>query len=116
MFADPALSKHLYQPTVGYIFAPDSTTTYTKFLTSRMLKEKFQLVNNAIQSRSNLQQHINGLNMRILFRLNGAPVFSLNLVDKQLEFFEGELENPVNYSKKIVHQLFQYFQFSFHCL
>lgn len=94
MFADPALSRRFHQPAVGYVSAPDSTTTYTKFLNSRRLKEKFQLVNDALQSRSDLQQKINGLNMRILFRLRGAPVFSINLADKRVEFAEGDLESP----------------------
>lgn len=94
MFADPALSRRFHQPAVGYVSAPDSTTTYTKFLNSRRLTEKFQVVNDAIQSRSDLQQKINGLNMRILFRLRGAPVFSINLADKRVEFAEGDLESP----------------------
>ena len=94
MFADPSLSRRFHQPAVGYVFAPDSTTTYTKLLNSRQLKDKFQRVNDAIQSRSDLQQKINGLNIQILFRLRGAPVFSINLADKRVEFAEGDLESP----------------------
>ena len=92
MFADRDLGRRLYGPAVGYVVAPNSTTMYKKFLNCQRVKERFQLVNEAIQSRKGLQTELNGLNMRILFRLRGAPVFSINLASNQVDLVEGELD------------------------
>ena len=92
MFADRDLGKRLYGPAVGYVAAPNSTTMYMKFLNCRRLKEKFQLINEAIESRKELQRELDGLNMRIVFRLRGAPAFSINLASNQIDLVEGELE------------------------
>lgn len=90
MFANRDLGRRLYEPAVGYVAAPNSTTTYMKYLNCRRLKEKFQLINKVIRSRKELQRELKGLNMHILFRLRGAPVFSINLASNQVDLVEGE--------------------------
>lgn len=93
MFADRDLGKRLYGPAVGYVAAPNSTTMYMKYLNCRRLKEKLQLINETIQSRKELQRELRGLNMHILFRLRGAPAFSINLVSNQVDLVEDELND-----------------------
>ena len=93
MFADPELDRRLYKPAVGYVFAPDSTTVYAKYLNSRRLKKTFVTINEALQSRHDLQNAIKGINMRIQFRLRGAPTFLITLSSNHVDFTEGESEN-----------------------
>lgn len=94
MFAEPELSKRLYRSAVGYVSAPDSTTVYIKYLKPRLLKEKFISINAALQSRADLQEEIKNLTLRMMFRLRGAPTFSVVLSSNQVDFIEGNLENP----------------------
>jgi predicted N-acetyltransferase YhbS len=93
MFADPEIHRNLYRPAVGYVFAPSSTLTFTKVLNPQRIKDKFQLINQAIQSRSDLLERINGLDIQILFRLRGAPTFSVDVSSNHVEFDEGELQS-----------------------
>jgi predicted N-acetyltransferase YhbS/putative sterol carrier protein len=93
MFAEPDLSRRLYRPAVGYVAAPDSTTMYTKSLNCRRIGEKIQLINEAIQSRNELQRELKGLKMRILFRLRGAPAFSVNLASNRVNLDEGDFDS-----------------------
>lgn len=94
MFADPKLSKRLYGPVVGYVAAPNSTTTYKKFLNCRELKEKFQWVNDLIKSRKDLQTKLEGLRMCVSFRVKGAPVFAIHIESGGVYLEEGEGKNP----------------------
>jgi GNAT superfamily N-acetyltransferase/putative sterol carrier protein len=94
MFAPPKLSKRLYAPVVGYVAAPNSTTTYKKFFNCRELKEEFQRINEMIKSRKELQKKLEGLRMCISFRLKGVPVFAIHIESERVYLEEGEVENP----------------------
>ena len=93
MFADPKLNKGLYKPAVGYVFTPDSTTVYSKYLNTRRMKEKFLKINEGLQSKPDLQNELDCMTLRMMFRLRGCPTFSVVLASKQVDFVEGELEN-----------------------
>lgn len=93
MFADPKLNKRLYKPAVGYVFAPDSTTVYSKYLNTRRMKERFLKINEVLRSKPDLQNELEGLTLRMMFRLRGSPIFSIVLSSNQVDFVEGELEN-----------------------
>lgn len=92
--APPLLSKNLYKPVAGYVAPSNSTTSYRKFFNCRELKEKFQLIDDAIQSRVDLKSKLKGLEMRALFRLNGTPVFVLHIGSEGVYLQEGEIEKP----------------------
>ncbi len=92
MFADPKLNRRLYKPAVGYVFTPDSTTVYSKYLNTRRMKERFLKINEVIQSKPDLQNELEGLTLRMMFRLRGSPIFSIVLASNQVDFVEGELE------------------------
>jgi len=94
MFGNPKLSKRFYKPAAGYVAAPNSTITYKKLLNCRELKEEFQRVNDLIKSRKELQTKLEGLKMRVLFRLKGAPNFTINIKSEGVYLEEGKGENP----------------------
>ena len=93
MFADPKLAKRLYKPAVGYVIAPNHGTKYSKYLNCDRIAKNFDLINEILHSNRDLSQKLNGLNIKILFRLRGAPNFSIKLDSNRVEFIEGELES-----------------------
>jgi predicted N-acetyltransferase YhbS len=94
MFSDPRLRKRLYEPAAGYIIAPNSTTTYKKFFNCRKLKEEFQLINDAIDSKKTAKIQLKGLKLCVLFRLQGTPSFSVYVGPEGIHLDEGEAKNP----------------------
>lgn len=93
MFADPKLSKRLYGPTLGYVLAPNSTTTYKKLLNLRNLKERIRKLNRSIESKKELQRKLKGLKISVLFRLRGAPLFAIRIESNRIYLEEGERED-----------------------
>ena len=93
-FGDPKLSKRLYEPAAGYVAAPNSTTTYKKFFNCRKLREKFQLIDGVISSKKELKTKLKGLELCILFRLKGAPAFTIHIESERVYLDEGEVRNP----------------------
>ncbi len=93
MFADPKLNRRLYKPAVGYVFAPDATTVYSKYLNTRRMQERFLKINEVLRSKPDMQNELEGLTLRMMFRLRGSPIFSIVLSSNQVDFVEGELEN-----------------------
>lgn len=94
MFGRPELSKRLYQPAAGYIVVPNCTITYRKLFTCRQLKEKFQEIDQAIKSNEELKRKLRDLVMRICFKLQGAPEFSLHIEPEKVYLTEGFAEKP----------------------
>jgi predicted N-acetyltransferase YhbS len=92
--APPLLNKNLYNPVAGYVAPSNSTTTYRKFFNCRELKEKFQLIDDVIQSRVDLKSKLKGLEMHALFRLKGTPTFALHIESERVYLEEGEIEKP----------------------
>ena len=92
MFAEPKLAKRLYKPAVGYVIAPNHATKYRKYLNCNRIAKNFDRINETLHSDSDLSQRLDGLNMGILFRLRGAPSFSIKLDSNKVEFTEGEIE------------------------
>lgn len=93
MFTDPKLNRRLYEPTAGYFVAPNSTVTYRKLFNCRELKEKFQRANDLINSRKDLQEKLESLNMSVLFKLKGTPIFSIDIGSKGIHLDEGDMGN-----------------------
>lgn len=91
MFTGPNLNRRLYEPTAGYIVAPNSTVTYRRLFNCRELKEKLQKANGIISSRKDLQKKLEGLNMSVLFKLKGAPIFSIDIESKEIRLKEGDV-------------------------
>jgi GNAT superfamily N-acetyltransferase len=94
MFAPLKLNKRLYAPVAGYVAAPNSTSTYKKFFSCRELKERIDLINNRIRTDKDLIKKLQGLEMSILFRLTGLPVFTLDFNSEGLYLKESEAKNP----------------------
>jgi predicted N-acetyltransferase YhbS/putative sterol carrier protein len=76
MFAEPDLSKRLYTPVAGYIPAPTQTISYFKILNWSKLLNRIEIINEKIK---NERVHIEKADLKVLFRLAGAPHLFLEL-------------------------------------
>ena len=94
MFAPLKLNKRLYSPVAGYVAAPNSTSTYKIFFSCQELKKRLKLIDSHIKSNKKLMAKLQGLEMCVLFRLKGVPVFALYIESDGGCLDEGEVKNP----------------------
>jgi putative sterol carrier protein len=94
MFAPLKLNNRLYAPVAGYVAAPNATSTYKKFFNCRELKEKIEIMDSRIKTNKELKAKLSGLEMHVLFRLRGIPVFTLQIESDGVYLLEGQTKAP----------------------
>ena len=93
MFTKPTLYKGLYQPAAGYFKLPTSTITYKKLFNCNQLTEKFEEINQNLQSNKQAKNQLEHLNAEISFKLRGSPEFTIKLCSSGLCLHEGMSQN-----------------------
>lgn len=85
MFADPSLSKNLYEPVAGYVPAPSATVSYVKILKWKELEKKLGVLNQEIKKNAEKLEELPKSELTILFRLSNIPQLLLSFSKKGIE-------------------------------
>lgn len=89
MFADPNLSRNLYEPVAGYIPAPSATVSYVKILKWKELEKRIGIMNHEIRNDAEKFDRLPKSELTILFRLLNTPQLLLSLSKKGIEIYEA---------------------------
>lgn len=88
--AAPETYRRIWKSTIGSVAVPNDTTIYTKFLSCRPLKLWLPSINKIFEQDSRLAS----TNLTIVFRLNGAPPFTLEIHEGKVDIKERQISNP----------------------
>ncbi|MCW4010397.1 MAG: GNAT family N-acetyltransferase [Candidatus Bathyarchaeota archaeon] len=94
MFTNAGLNRSLYQPAAGYVLLPTHAVAYKKLFTCNKLKEKFQRMNRCCESDEQLKRKFGELNLNVVFRLKGAPKFTVYIDSQGVRLDEQEPQDP----------------------
>jgi GNAT superfamily N-acetyltransferase len=92
MFADPNLSRNLYEPVAGYIPAPSVTVSYIKILKWKELENRINVLNREIRNNAEKFGRLPKSELTILFRLLNTPQLLLSLSKKGIAIYEAGSE------------------------
>lgn len=93
-FIEPDLFKHIHSRQIGLVHVPTSTVVYRKYLDVSRVKEKASLLNERAKSDEKMREKLANLNVRVLFRLRGMPLFMVKLGPESVCVEEHELPEP----------------------
>jgi len=89
MFADPSLSRNLYEPVAGYIPAPSMTVSFVKILKWKELENTITVLNKEIKSNKEKSDRLPKTELTILFLLLNTPQLLLSISKKGIGIYEA---------------------------
>ena len=91
-FVNPSLAKRFHTPAAGYIPAPDTTVLYFKILNWKKFAENADRLNEQIAA-GKFKDRLSKFEVRVLFKIAGAPPLNFFMSEKGVTVFDEEKQN-----------------------